>query len=145
MICNDCKTEKPDEEFVFRNKTKGIRKRRCKACQKLLSRKHYENNKQAYIEKSLRNGRLQRVKNRQFVNELKLSPCSQCHRNYPVEAMEFDHLHGKVSEVSTLVKNGVSINRIKQEIAKCDLVCANCHRIRTYQRRQATRTKSKAG
>ena len=37
----------------------------------------------------------------------------------------------KVLDVSALSREGYSLNKLKQEIAKCDVVCANCHRRRT--------------
>lgn len=47
--------------------------------------------------------------------------------------MEFDHLRDKEFTIS---RHGltVSIDRLKPEIAKCDVVCSNCHRSRTYAR-----------
>jgi hypothetical protein len=52
--------------------------------------------------------------------------------------MEFDHREGeeKNAEISRLVN--FSIKRIEEEISKCDLVCSNCHRERTFQRKVAT-------
>lgn len=64
------------------------------------------------------------------------SPCKDCGGYFPPFAMEFDHLPGttKVMAVSSMIHKTNSIDRIKQEIAKCDLVCANCHRVRTHIR-----------
>jgi hypothetical protein len=50
--------------------------------------------------------------------------------------MDFDHVRGeKLFDVSRMVGPGLSLELIKAEIAKCDVVCANCHRIRTFERR----------
>jgi len=54
-------------------------------------------------------------------------------RFHPV-AMDFDHVQEKTLSVGTLVSAGFSEKRIEEEISKCELVCANCHRIRTYKR-----------
>lgn len=63
------------------------------------------------------------------------SPCMDCNSFYPAECMDFDHRDGekKISMVSTMAINGTSAKMLA-EIAKCDLVCANCHRIRTAKR-----------
>ena len=53
--------------------------------------------------------------------------------------LEFDHLSDKRTEVSMLVK-GWSWNTVMLEIAKCEVVCANCHRRRTYARANSHRT-----
>lgn len=64
------------------------------------------------------------------------TPCVDCKTVYPAECMDFDHTgDNKVNNVGTMVAHGWSWEKIEAEIAKCDLVCANCHRIRTRKRR----------
>lgn len=66
------------------------------------------------------------------VNELKSStPCADCGNKFPAICMDFDHQRDKVEEVSRLVANGEKWDVIQAEIDKCEIVCANCHRIRT--------------
>jgi hypothetical protein len=48
--------------------------------------------------------------------------------------LDFDHLHDKKYNISRMIHDGFSWAAIKKEIAKCEVVCANCHRIRTYNR-----------
>ena len=50
--------------------------------------------------------------------------------------MDFDHLEGeeKVLNVAAMVGRGWALQRILDEIAKCEVVCSNCHRERTYKR-----------
>lgn len=61
------------------------------------------------------------------------NPCVDCGKEYPYYVMDFDHVRGeKVASVSALLSNGFSWKVIEEEIAKCDIVCANCHRIRTH-------------
>ena len=70
---------------------------------------------------------------RRLVAELKSGPCLDCGLRFHHAAMDFDHVRGvKINDVATLVSNGRS--GILEEIAKCELVCANCHRVRTYRR-----------
>jgi hypothetical protein len=59
-------------------------------------------------------------------------PCMDCGMRYPKYVMEFDHVRGvKVNNVGSMPSNSGAA-RILAEIAKCDVVCANCHRERTY-------------
>jgi len=64
--------------------------------------------------------------------------CLDCHTPYPPYVLDFDHVRGtKRADISSLVWKGRSPSMIAAEIAKCDLVCANCHRIRTFTRTSA--------
>ena len=66
--------------------------------------------------------------------ELKRSPCLDCGISYPPEVMEFDHVPGRGGKLHN-VSRLHSLRAILAEIEKCDLVCANCHRVRTSKRR----------
>jgi uncharacterized protein YktB (UPF0637 family) len=48
--------------------------------------------------------------------------------------LDFDHIKDKKYNISRMIHDGFSWAAIKKEIAKCEVVCANCHRIRTHQR-----------
>lgn len=63
------------------------------------------------------------------------SRCLDCGEAKSSVAMDFDHVGEKTENVSRLVNNGVTLDRLRKEIAQCELVCANCHQIRTHQRR----------
>lgn len=76
------------------------------------------------------------------IEELKsTTPCMDCEGIFPPECMDFDHLRDKVKGVSALAYAGRPWEEIQAEIDKCELVCANCHRIRT--RRRANQDKGK--
>lgn len=74
---------------------------------------------------------------RSYVRQVKSEPCVDCRQAFPWYVMQFDHRKGHRgqgdSTVAALVSQG-SLERLKAEIAKCDLVCANCHCIRTHLR-----------
>ena len=78
----------------------------------------------------------------QYLRDLKTkTPCVDCGINYPYYVMDFDHVRGqKHANVMELVST-LSKKRIDLEIAKCEIVCSNCHRIRTHMRRMAKRGK----
>ncbi len=70
-----------------------------------------------------------------YVLEAKKSPCVDCNRSYAYYVMQFDHVDGtKYAGVSSMLRDGYSLELIKNEISKCELVCANCHAERTALR-----------
>jgi hypothetical protein len=84
-----------------------------------------------------------RVSDRQkerFVRDLKDYPCTDCGGRFPAVAMDFDHLPGCV-KLFTIGRNTCkhSLYNIMEEIKKCELVCANCHRVRTFDRARIKR------
>jgi hypothetical protein len=93
-------------------------------------RRHYYANKEKYLEKN----RKKREKLRQYIRDIKSSStCADCGKSYPYYVMDFDHLENKQNIVSRLVFSN-SLSALEAEIAKCEVVCANCHRIRTFGR-----------
>lgn len=61
------------------------------------------------------------------------SGCVDCGiKNHIV--LDFDHIRDKKYNISRMIHDGFSWAAIKKEIAKCEVVCANCHRLRTYIR-----------
>lgn len=72
----------------------------------------------------------------ELMRQLKNAPCADCGGWFNPWQMDFDH-----REQSTKLKNVSSllfckVQTMLEEIKKCDLICANCHRERTYKRRQ---------
>jgi hypothetical protein len=69
----------------------------------------------------------------------KSRPCTDCGGRFHPAAMTFDHLPGsdKRLDVANLIRRGsIGLARIE---AKCEVVCANCHAVRTFVRREQTR------
>ena len=73
-------------------------------------------------------------KRKVVTDALKDAPCSDCGGRFPPECMDFDHRPGteKFRGVSKLARYRLEV--LLAEVEKCDLVCANCHRIRTARR-----------
>lgn len=128
--CSKCTIVKPLSEFNFRNTKKGIRHSYCRDCGKILTRNHYKNNKKQYLERNLRAFR----KRREFVRQVKSKPCFDCGIQYPYYVMDFDHREGEVKEYAMSQIDQMTMEDIKCEMKKCDVVCSNCHRERTFQR-----------
>lgn len=98
--------------------------------QREASRRHYQANKNKYIERNKR----YRDSIRAYVRKIKEeTPCKDCSISYPYYVMDFDHLDNKEKTISFLAATG-RIGVLKKEIEKCEVVCANCHRIRTHNR-----------
>lgn len=72
---------------------------------------------------------------RQYVERLKSAPCTDCKKKFPPISMDFDHRDPstKSFSISELIVTAPSFEILRAEIDKCDLVCANCHRVRTRQ------------
>jgi hypothetical protein len=62
-------------------------------------------------------------------------PCTDCGKIFPPQVMQWDHLPGnvKLGNISTGIRDR-SREEVLDEIAKCELVCANCHALRTFER-----------
>jgi len=99
------------------------------------SAKHYEENKAAIKERSKIRNRAQRKKNKDFVDRVKrIFDCVDCGESNPI-VLEFDHVIGdKVGNVSDMCRKSYSTSTIKNEIRKCEIRCANCHRKKTHER-----------
>ncbi len=128
--CSKCQANKPHDEFNFKNRANNVRHSYCKECGKALTRRHYAHNKRQYLD---RNSRAY-LKRREFVRQMKSRPCADCGVQYPYYVMDFDHR--KAGSKSFMLSDFTRGTRtsLGREMAKCDLVCANCHRERTHQR-----------
>jgi hypothetical protein len=75
-------------------------------------------------------------RNRNFVTDyLNSHPCVDC-ENTDIRVLEFDHINDdKEGNISHAVNNAWSIKRLTNEMGKCQVRCANCHRIKTIERR----------
>lgn len=133
--CCHCHAVRPVTEFGFRNRERRRRQAICRYCKTAYNRDWYRRNRAKQLADVARTKTVRRRKSQHLVAELKKRPCTDCHATLPPEAMDFDHVRGvKRGDVSALVNQGSSIVRVRSEIEKCDLVCANCHRVRTKGR-----------
>jgi len=133
--CNGCNTNKLEIEFAWKNKALGKRQSRCRSCQSIAQADWYQSNKSSHKTSVAKYNILLREAKREYVARLKEStPCADCGRLGHFAAMDFDHLKDKTHTISKLTNNASSISQLMQEIAKCEIVCAYCHRVRTYNR-----------
>ena len=109
----------------------------CRKCNNESRAAYYQENKARY---KLNKQRL-KSKLADEINALKANtPCADCRKRFPPVAMDFDHLEGstKSGNVSTLIHTLQSRVVVMREIEKCEIVCANCHRVRTHSRIKTT-------
>jgi len=102
------------------------------AKEKAAKKAWYERNTAITIKRSKdkRNERNLYVLNYKLNN----SVCPDCNVSYPPHMLDFDHVRGiKKSGINQIVRNG-TMSQLLEEIPKCELVCSNCHRHRTYMR-----------
>lgn len=76
-----------------------------------------------------------RIVRRELVLEAKMSGCADCGEKDP-DVLDFDHVGPKLSNISAMVNHCAPIERIRAELKRCQVRCANCHRRVTAQRRR---------
>lgn len=91
---------------------------------RLASRKYYYKNREARIALSQRKAE----RNRAIVHEAKSVPCAECGVSYPPYVMDFHHTDPTTKDKTVGTMLTYSEARLRAEIAKCVVVCANCHR-----------------
>lgn len=101
-------------------------------------RKHMTSEERAALdEESAKAWRLRgRDERKKLLNAYKRFPCMDCGCTFPPVCMDFDHRPGEIKKagLSKLAIQAAAFDAILEEINKCDLVCSNCHRIRTHKR-----------
>lgn len=130
--CSKCNKLVEDDFFNIkkRTKTKVLYHSYCKDCQAIYQKAYYEKAKAKFLAQTKSAKRTLK----ESVNAKKLNPCTDCKKTYPPYVMDFDHIRDKVENVADMVSNGARL-KVEKELEKCELVCANCHRIRTYNRK----------
>ena len=133
--CSRCREERPLEDFPLRRKDGALRFTHCRECKAAYQRQWYARNRSRHLANVSAIKRQLRAEHRTIVEEAKRVPCADCGVRYPPHVMDFDHVrHPKLGEIGRM-KGAVPTAKLLAEIAKCDVVCANCHRVRTHRRR----------
>lgn len=100
---------------------------------------YYLAHKEEYISRARNREARQKELLRKTLREAKAKPCTDCNVEYPYYVMQFDHLSAKEFTIGSYAGTTGSVKRLLAEIAKCEVVCANCHAERTHQRRLAAK------
>lgn len=107
----------------------------CVGCRRERGRAHYSANRGYYVAKAQRRSRAVSEATRAWVLDyLRTHPCVDCGTADP-RVLEFDHRdpRDKRAHVSWLITCGYSLATVEAEIRKCEVRCANCHRIKTRE------------
>lgn len=137
--CNKCNQTKDVSEFSRRNT--GRLQPWCRECNTTYQRKWYASNKKVHNETIKARKLTSRKTLYQLIREyLMNNPCVICGESDPV-VLEFDHIdrNSKHGNISSLVNNGYSWAAIQLEIEKCQVLCANCHRRKTFDESSITK------
>jgi hypothetical protein len=128
--CRRCGQDKPLTEF---HHSRDSYQSWCRPCKREYSAAHYQRNK---ARRQAENNRRQDEFRAWYVGLKAGRPCADCGVEFHPVAMHWDHLPGfkKEAALGFLVRLG-SRQRVLDEIAKCELVCANCHAVRSFKRR----------
>lgn len=138
-ICTKCKILKDFNSFHKRKRALDGHASWCRDCFKINWQKRYYENHTHYRARHNKSRSEIREQNARLVFEyLEKHPCISCGESDPI-VLEFDHrkMDEKIESISNLIRDA-SWKRIKSEIEKCDVLCANCHR-----RKSATQFKYK--
>ena len=123
----------PLEELTF-NKNKSRKdglNTICRVCSRLRSRQYYKDNTVEHkkaVQK--RNVKYKQAVSTRVYEYLLNNPCTVCGEK-DITVLEFDHLRDKTKAVSQLVMSNNNWERVWEEIKKCQVLCANCHRRKT--------------
>jgi hypothetical protein len=107
----------------------------CRPCNNKYGKKYYSDNREKRLKAIAVNVIALRKRRRELVDGLKNRPCMDCGGIFPAVCMDFDHRDPtqKEATISLMVSHkGTSMNKLIKELEKCDLICSNCHRIRTH-------------
>jgi hypothetical protein len=120
-VCKDCRERLPLSAFYANGNMPDGRLSRCKRC----------------VETRYGPGRSLRAKrDRAYFQQIKLERgCVDCGYAVSPVALDFDHRPGETKVYRIACMAGMSRALIDVEVAKCDVRCANCHRIKTAERR----------
>ncbi len=136
-ICTKCQISKPEEKFAIKNARKNKYQSICKACQASYTKEWYKVNKERHKNCVAQINKRNSILAQKLIRESKNVPCKDCGISYPFYVMDFDHLDQttKRFELAHALTGRFSIKDISTEISKCEVVCSNCHRERTYKRK----------
>jgi hypothetical protein len=131
--CTPCQGYFPLTAFAWRRIDRGYRDTFCYRCRAAYRRDHYATNRERYIRMAGdRRDREVERRTRLLLAYLEEHPCADCGQDDPV-VLEFDHIGAKRFGISRGLRDR-PWSDVLSEMEACEVVCANCHRRRTYER-----------
>ena len=103
--------------------------------QREYQRQWYQKNRAVHLARVTRVNQRVREALKKYVDQLKEQPCADCGGQFPAFIMDFDHVRGiKFADISRFRCGRLAWAKLQAEVEKCEVVCANCHRVRTQLR-----------
>ncbi len=131
--CSECGLDKPLDAFHRHRQKHDGRQTVCKDCKRAYNATYYQRNKARHSAMRRANALRLRAAINDMIAAAKAKPCVDCGEAFPRYAMDLDHVRGvKVGDAFVIRRMG--LERARAEIAKCEPVCAACHRLRTRHR-----------
>jgi len=159
-ICSQCKQNKLLEDYHKREDRKNGIMSHCKECEKNrnagrknklieYNRKYYLNNKEKVKQRS----KIAGDEKMEYITNIKCNtPCTDCGKNFEdnPECLDFDHIDDTTKKFNLSGARWHTWEEIEKELDKVEIVCSNCHRIRTkksgqYKTNGAKGHKKRAG
>ncbi len=128
--CGRCLQSKAVDEFAWHRKAKGQRDNYCRPCRAAYKQEHYAAHRERYVANASRRKRALIAERTAYLIEFfRERPCVDCGEADPL-VLEFDHVGQKNFSISVGIR-GHKWQSVLDEIERCEVVCANCHRRRT--------------
>lgn len=126
-VCSVCGLEKSLTDFSWRNKSKGTLQSRCKSCQRSMDNNNYA--KSSIRRDKIRiSGSLWKKSFRDWFHDLKKDKCCVKCGDERIYVLEFHHIDPSTKLFNVSNPTTQSKIKIKDEVEKCVILCANCHR-----------------
>lgn len=141
-VCSKCKRTLPNTSFNWKIQKVKL-SYHCKECSRAYVKDHYKNNRSYYLKKAkARNTKIKNEACEYVAGYLKTHPCVDCGQK-DILVLEFDHRDkaSKIIEVSRIIRGFGSLKKLSEEVAKCDVRCANCHRRKTEKENKSWKLK----
>jgi hypothetical protein len=125
--CSACKEYKPLSCFGFMQRYRDGLNYQCRNCASVYNTKYRLNHYARVNESTSKAREKRRKKSSLFITKSKGRGCAICGYNICPEALEFHHVNGDKDRIIARLRDS-NIEKIKIEMAKCIVICANCHR-----------------
>lgn len=130
--CNTCKINKLVTEFTIT--ARGVPHGKCNICKSAYELNYYRTHKKQCHSYRKKSAAIRFHENMTYISSyLKTHPCVDCGEK-DIIVLEFDHRGNKKYGIANM-RDNYSLKTVKDEVAKCDVRCANCHRRKTAKER----------
>lgn len=138
-VCTKCNQTKEESDFFVKDSATGRLHVQCKSCykehRKIYQQEHYARYHQEYLERAkLQRNNLRAAFRAHMLEYLYGKVCEEC-GEADIRTFEFAHIDAttKAFGISRAVRLGRSWQEVLSEIAKCRILCANCHKKETAE------------